>query len=125
MARYARDVELGRTVGRTVGLKPVFAWQPLLVSAPERAGDPGAIVPEDRAIWDKVIPVARREMPRGVVNLADSLDGVDRPVFKDVWHTNEYGAEVVATALWARLYPMPAVAAARTAPPRTQSSPTT
>ena len=105
MNRYRRSVDLATRFSRVAGVTPVFLWQPLLPSAPESAGNPDAIVPNDRAFWAEMLPAALRQLPTSVVDLSDSLDQVDRPVFTDVWHTNEHGAEVVAEQIVRQLEP--------------------
>lgn len=50
------------------------------------------IPPEDDPIWARMVPAARRRLPKGVIDLSDSLDGVRRPVFDDFYHHNEYAA---------------------------------
>ena len=94
MNRYRRGIDLGSRFAEVVGVTPIFIWQPLVPSAPPSAANPDAVVQEDLTFWAEMMPAALEQLPDEVINLADALDNVDRPVFKDLWHTNEYGAEV-------------------------------
>lgn len=105
MNRYEKWVDHGRRIMEPMGLDPIFLWQPLMHSAPDVAARPGGVPEVDVPIWKRMVPEAVRRLPDGVVDLSDSLDGVDRPVFDDFYHTNEYAADVVAKDLVDRLAP--------------------
>lgn len=105
MNRYTRDVDLARRITESVGATPVFVWQPLAPDAPASARRAEAVTTVLRDRYHRMAPVVERLLPDEVIDLSDSLDAVDRPVFRDLWHTNEYGARVVAEALVDRLLP--------------------
>lgn len=96
MVRFGNGVRLGTTLGEVAGVPTVFSWQPVFPTAPEAAGDDDPISPQERVEWRTIVPVVRRDMPDGVVDLTDSLDAIDRPVFVDWVHTDEHGAAEVA-----------------------------
>ena len=116
MNRFARNVKLGETVASAVGTTPVFFLQPILPTAPRRIGAANALSVDDAAQWKVMSPEMRRRVPKGVVDLSDALDGVDRPVYKDYVHVNEYGAKVLAGQMLKDLGP--SIAAAQAAPPK-------
>lgn len=56
---------------------------------------------KEREFLDRTLDHASRSLAEdGVVNLRHVLDGLGEPVFADLVHTNERGAEVVADSLW-------------------------
>lgn len=99
MNRYQRDIERTRGVADDASTDAMFVWQPLLHSAPPAAARPGAVAPDDDVIWSRMVPAAVEILPDGVVDLSDSLDAVERPVFDDFYHTNETAARIVARQL--------------------------
>jgi len=103
--RYRRDVELARRIGDANGIATAFAWQPSLPSGPREIGNPNAVDDAELARWQAALPVIRADLPAAVHDLSDSLDDVGRVVYKDVFHVNEIGADVVARDLYARLRP--------------------
>ncbi|MCZ7629287.1 MAG: hypothetical protein M5U19_09565 [Microthrixaceae bacterium] len=105
MNRYLRDLELARRSAASVGVEPVFVWQPLLVSAGPQAGNPGALTDEQWRFWEEMLDEARPMIPDDVVDLADVLDGFEEPVFKDLFHHNVEGSAVIAAALLDELRP--------------------
>ena len=119
MNRYRADLDRARRTGATAGVDPVFVWQPLMASAPPQAARPNAVPAVDERVWSKMVPAAVAELPPGVINLADSLDQVDRPVFDDFYHHNEYAASIVAKALLDGLRPRIAAALKTPGAPRT------
>ena len=105
MSRYRRSLRLGQNFSRAADVTPIFVWQPLAPSAPVAAANPDVLSSEDRAGWAEMLSVAKRRLPAEVIDLSDALDGVDGPVFKDVWHTNEHAADIVAKELWTAVRP--------------------
>lgn len=103
--RYLRGVDLATRMATSIGAEPVFLWQPLAPGSPASAASPDAVSPIDRAVWDEMLPAARALLPDTVVDLTDVYDGVDRPVFRDLFHTSEYGADLAARAVVERLVP--------------------
>ena len=53
-----------------------------------------------------MVDQTRKALPAGVIDLSDSMQTADRPVFRDLWHTNEYGANLVAEDLANRILPL-------------------
>ncbi|MFM7069770.1 MAG: hypothetical protein ACKOYM_09970 [Actinomycetes bacterium] len=115
--RYARNVRVGRAVTSAVGTSAVFFLQPVAVSGPRRLVEEGSIPPivlnELRGAW----PAVRRGIPAGVQDLSDAFDDVDRLIYKDQVHTNEFGANVLARRIFTDL--QPAISEAQQRPPRT------
>jgi hypothetical protein len=103
--RYARDVARAREIAEEAGIASSFVWQPLMHSAPEEAGNRDGIPAVDDPIWERMVPAAVTQLPDGVIDLSDALDGVDRMVFNDFFHTNEHASDVVAAALLDELRP--------------------
>jgi hypothetical protein len=52
-----------------------------------------------------MLATAEPLIPDDVVNLSQSLDGVDHPVFKDLFHHNVESAGIVAGAIFQRIEP--------------------
>lgn len=105
MNRYLRDVDLAGRLADSAGVEPVFVWQPLLGSAPDRVIDPAAMTPAQTKEWRMIVGRALDRLPVGAVDLSDSLDDADRIVFKDLFHTNEYASAVVGEALFEEIRP--------------------
>lgn len=105
MNRYRRHARLAIDAATRLGVEPVLVWQPLMHSAPAVASLPGSVPEVDVPIWERMLPEALSQLPPEVIDLSDSLDGVDRPVFNDFYHTNEYAAKVVARQLVDRIWP--------------------
>ena len=106
MNRYRRDVRLARLIADGLGIGAAFVWQPLLPTSPRSAGGPDALPEANRRVWNGALDAALAELPQEVINLADALDDVGRPVYKDIFHTNEYGAKIVAEDLFGRTQPL-------------------
>ncbi len=114
--RLARNVKVGQNAAAAAGTTAVFFLQPILVSAPARVGADNAMPPRMRRELEQAWPEVRRGLPDGMLDLSDVFDDVDRKVYKDHVHVNEYGAGVLAQQMFTEL--RPAVAAAAAAPPR-------
>jgi len=114
--RLARNVKVGENAAAAVGTTPVFFLQPILVSAPARIGADNAMPPRMRRELSQAWPEVRRGLPDGVVDLSDVFDDVDRKIYKDHVHVNEYGAQVLAQQMFTDL--RPAIEAASSRPPR-------
>ncbi|HWJ98796.1 MAG TPA: SGNH/GDSL hydrolase family protein [Acidimicrobiales bacterium] len=87
-----------------------FAWQPSLWSGGPNRFDKDAIAanglyPESlarrRAMEDQIVA----GLPPGLIDLRTSLDDAEKPTFFDIVHTNEYGAALIADALWKQIAP--------------------
>ena len=110
-----------RTLAAMVAVQVIMSMafsflQPILPTGPRRIGAANALSVDDAAQWKVMSPEMRRRVPKGVVDLSDALDGVDRPVYKDYVHVNEYGAKVLAAQMLKDLGP--SIAAAQAAPPK-------
>ncbi len=102
--RVARDIEV--RLG-ALGIESLHVFQPDALADPEQYAsieDVYTSSSADRAFLDRTLDHTARTLAEdGVVNLRRVLDGLDTPVFADLVHTNERGAEVVADALHPRL----------------------
>ena len=105
MNRYLRGVRLANQVGDANATKVIFVWQPLASTAPEAASNPGGVSGGQRPAWVELSEAAAKRLAPGTIDLSDSLDGVDRPVFKDLFHTNERASDIIAKQLWTRTEP--------------------
>jgi len=110
--RLARGVRQGQLVGEAIGTPVAFFLQPVLVSAPRRLGGPDAMPAKMRRQNSAAWPEIRRALAPGVIDLSDVYDDVDRTIFKDSVHVNEYGAQVLAQQMFTDLRPSLAAAAA-------------
>jgi hypothetical protein len=77
----------------------------LLATAPEAAGTPDALSPPERDVFARFVERARKRMPAPVIDMSGFFDDVDEPVFIDLFHNNERGAELMADGLFDRLRP--------------------
>lgn len=106
-AQYRRGVDLGRAVADANDVEILHFWQPSF--------DSKLIGPAD-AEGLRRVGIVREEGERGerseeivaavdadVIDLSRALDDADRPVFWDWGHTNEYGAAMVAEAMYEQL----------------------
>lgn len=99
MARYRLNVALAAHFARSLGVAPIFYWQPILPTAPRDVGTEQAMTDGDFREWSETRQAVIEGLPDHVIDLADSLDEVERPVFLDFVHTSEYGARVTAQVL--------------------------
>ena len=118
-APEARGRELGAQLGRefraavrAADLPVVHYWQPYpALKRPSPADAPLrrrlglGKQPALDSSRVKLAAAAAAEMDPPVVDLSHSLDDVDEPVFWDFVHSNELGARLVATAMYADLRP--------------------
>lgn len=105
MNRYIRGLELVRRTASASGIHPILVWQPLLVAAGKRAGNPNAMPPDSWDTFTRMLATARPLIPSDVIDLSDVLDGVDHPVFKDLFHHNVAAAVIISAALFDRIEP--------------------
>lgn len=103
-------MQLGRVLGEAYGVEVMHFWQPETFSkVPNKYDD---------ELWERIgfdpqkAPAARRRYDEvrkrsGVdpIDLSRRLDNLDRPVYFDAGHTNEFGAKTVAKAMYAKLRP--------------------
>ncbi len=99
---YQRAVEVVQHLAAAYGFRAEFFWQPLLYTKPVVNGEQDALTefgatPE---AWYASSAEARRLLKPPVIDLSDVLDNVRQPVFVDFDHTNELGAEVIASAIY-------------------------
>lgn len=103
-AQYRRGVELGKVLGSAYGVEVLHFWQPSLDSKLIGPEDREAVrrVGLDREVGERGDLPARTlaEADVDVIDLNRALDDTDRPVFWDWAHTNEYGASLVAAAIY-------------------------
>lgn len=100
LRRYSGDVRFGQRFAASLGVESLFAWQPLSGAVASSVAAVGGVDPNDARAWREMLPVARRSLPSDVLDLSESLDGAGRVVLLDLFHTNEYGADLVARAMW-------------------------
>jgi hypothetical protein len=103
--RYARVRDVARTRLDEAGVDSLFVFQPDAFAS-DRQYEAVEFIYEtsaaDRDFVDRSIETAATELSGSGANLRHLLDEHPRPVFVDLVHTNEEGAELVA----ARLYPL-------------------
>jgi len=81
---YQRGLDLAGALARSHGTKLIAFWQPARYFDGLTAAR-----------------LVRTQLPRGVIDLSGSLDGIDRTrVYLDLAHTNELGARLVADRMW-------------------------
>lgn len=109
-SQYRSGVATVRSLAAAHGVPVLFFWQPFAaLKAPS---------PADRELYRRIDfrPEWREDAVRtyqaikersGVdpIDVSTVFDGVDRPVYFDQGHTNEYGAELVAAELYRTLGP--------------------
>lgn len=106
LARYRRGVRVGERTALAIGVDPIFLWQPTQTTAPSAIYAPfegNVWQQEDLTWWRRYSEAGRQGLPPQVVDLSDSLDGLNEPIMPDWAHTNEVGAEVIARAMFGRL----------------------
>lgn len=103
--RYSADADLARRIAESIDRTAVVVFQPLLAAAPVEAGRPDALAPGERGVFEQLVDRARERLPRGTIDLSDVFDDDPKPVFRDLFHTDEVGAAVVADALFEHLLP--------------------
>ena len=109
--QYRRGVLSSREVAQEHGVEVVHFWQPQLYTVPIYA----PLVREAMEIWQldeeqhELLGGVAQRIPKesGVdpIDLTSIFDDVDRPVFYDTTHTNEYGARLTAEAIVDELWP--------------------
>ena len=99
-SRYARSRIMSQDLAAIHHLDVRWFWQPTRFSRPPVAGEPTTDLDrQSRATAD----AARANIPAGVVDLSDALDGVRSPIFSDDAHHNERGARIIAAAMYRSL----------------------
>gem|GEM_PF-1844511 len=104
-ARYRRNVAMARRLADHLGVPALFAWQPVLPAAPRSVGNPDALGDDAWPGWVAALDAARSQLPAEVIDLSDSLDRPGRIVYRDPFHVNEHGADLVARELYRRVAP--------------------
>ena len=92
----------------SVGADASFFWQPTVFTKKLLPDEQRylALDSYEPARWDPAIKQAREQLPTTpFVDLGDSLDSATTPVLWDFVHTNEEGARLAATAIYAHLLP--------------------
>lgn len=104
--RYERNRDLVRHLADAYGVPVVHFWQPIAATAP-RELSARSVLPTGRDHWRLMYDGARSTLADGeVVDLTDALDDAPRPVFADIFHTNDLGARIVAERLNDELLPL-------------------
>jgi len=108
---YEEGVAIGRDIGRRHGFEVVHFWQPTLYTKAEDPAENDAWTTRgygqrDRDWYRAVYEMARARLPRGVIDLSESLDTAPEPVFFDHTHTNELGAALVAQRIFEEVEPL-------------------
>lgn len=108
--QYRRGVQLARILGEAYGVEVMHFWQPEPFSKVpnkhddelwKRIGYDTQLVPNAVQRYDEV----RKRSGVDPIDLSRSLDNLDRPVYFDAGHTNEFGARTVAKAMYKKLRP--------------------
>jgi hypothetical protein len=105
LARYSQSVDAARTVARGSGVEAAFSWQPLFDPEHPQLAEPEASADGVADEWGATVRAAASSLPAGITNLSTVLDDLDRPVYLDQMHLNEYGTRVVAAAWYEQLRP--------------------
>lgn len=98
MARYGRSRETSAAAAEYHGVSAAWFWQPCLHAAGRVEGEPTQL-----EFMEEGCAETRSKLPADVIDLTDSLDGRDEPVFIDAFHTNEEGAHMAAAVLFDHL----------------------
>lgn len=110
MAIYSEGMNLSLDIAERHNFEVVHFWQPSIYTKPELESEAAVwTVPGyrelDREWYDAMMNGAREQLPPGVIDIADALDGVTEPVMIDHFHTNELGARIVAERIFAEIEP--------------------
>lgn len=105
MNRYGRDADLARRIGASIDVPVSIVFQPLLAGSSDRAAEPGVLPPEEVELFERFVEGARARLPDDVIDLSSAFAEVDEPVFIDLFHTNERGAELLGRRLASALAP--------------------
>lgn len=98
---YDRALGMSRISALAHGVEAHWYWQPSLFTKEPVDGEPQ----DDRTFSVSWWAAARRQLPPGVVDIADVLDDIHTPVFYDTMHHNELAARRIAEAIYADLGP--------------------
>lgn len=105
-AIHRRGVDHVVALGQAYGFETAFFWQPFLYTKDpltpaenELVGLPGY----DTDVWFPMTERVRSTLSEPVIDLSDTLDGIDASLFWDFVHTNEEGARLVAEAIYPHL----------------------
>jgi lysophospholipase L1-like esterase len=105
--KYRRDMERARSDLAQQGIATLFVFQPDALASDRQYDAVESIYsvpPEVRRHFDASIDVAAQDLEGDVVNLRHLFDD-EPPLFADLVHTNERGAQLSAAALLAELGP--------------------
>jgi lysophospholipase L1-like esterase len=108
--QYSRGVAIARELASSYGAQVLHFWQPIAVSKQPSAADAELF---RRLDFDQAaLPEARRRYlsvlessGTGAIDLTQSVDSADRPVYFDYNHMNERGASMVAEAMYDYIRP--------------------
>ena len=108
--QYGRGARLARILGSAYQVPVTLFWQPSLETKAHHPADDELLdylgieagaLPGFAETVDQTITVSGADP----IDLTDSLDQIQEPVFLDWGHTNELGAKTVAAAMYAELRP--------------------
>ncbi len=107
--QYGAGVRRGRALGAEFGVPVLHFWQPALITTPVTApGNPTVLAntdldPASAQDAGRHYRAAMERSGADPVDLIDLFDAARQPVFFDCCHTNEYGARVLADAMYPHL----------------------
>jgi len=105
-AIHRRGVDHVVALSAAYGFEVRFFWQPYLYTKDPLTAAEGSLVGlpgYDTDVWFPMTEQVRAGLREPVIDLSDSLDGVDESLFWDFVHTNEAGARIVADAIYPHL----------------------
>jgi hypothetical protein len=108
---YGAGVDLAERTAHSYGVPTSFYFQPEFASTRSSPHDRALIrqfpylAPPGFNGYRRFDAAVRAGLPAAVTDLGRALDGATSPLYIDSVHTNERGARLVATAMWATLAP--------------------
>ena len=108
--QYRRGVDLGRAVAAGYEVPIVHFWQPHATSKAPHDFDPtlAARLGVQASFFETEDPgydALRERSGVNPIDISDAMDGATKPVYFDWSHHNEYGATLVADAMYEHLGP--------------------
>ena len=97
--RYARSLQMSRTLASAYHLPVEYFWQPSRFGRPAIPGEPSGGLYGD-IVSRRIYAAAAARVPSSVVNLTDVFKGNTDPLFTDDVHHNEAAARIIATAIF-------------------------
>lgn len=100
--RYDRSRQMSRATAEQHGIPIRYIWQPTRVSRPLVDEEPHGDAQGENYLR-LAQQLIRFNLPDDVIDVSDALDGTRKPLFSDDVHHNEYGAQLVAKAIYANI----------------------